>query len=30
MDHFAALEERLSKELDLPFYEVSTQTYPRK
>jgi adenylosuccinate lyase len=30
LDNFAAFEERLSQELNLPFYAVSTQTYPRK
>ena len=30
LEKFAAFEERLSKELNLPFYAVSTQTYPRK
>jgi len=30
LENFAAFEERLSQELNLPFYPVSTQTYPRK
>lgn len=30
LQNFAAFEEHLSKELNLPFYAVSTQTYPRK
>jgi adenylosuccinate lyase len=30
LQNFAAFEEHLSKELNLPFYVVSTQTYPRK
>jgi adenylosuccinate lyase len=30
LENFAVFEERLSKELNLPFYAVSTQTYPRK
>jgi adenylosuccinate lyase len=30
MENFTAFEERLSQELNLPFYAVSTQTYPRK
>jgi adenylosuccinate lyase len=30
LENFTAFEERLSKELNLPFYAVSTQTYPRK
>ena len=30
LDHFAPFEKRLSEELNLPFYEISTQTYPRK
>ena len=30
IEHFTAFEERLSQELNLPFYAVSTQTYPRK
>ena len=30
IENFTAFEERLSKELNLPFYAVSTQTYPRK
>lgn len=29
-ENLARFEERLSAELDLPFYPVSTQTYPRK
>jgi adenylosuccinate lyase len=30
LENFTAFEERLSQELNLPFYAVSTQTYPRK
>ncbi len=30
LENFTAFEERLSQELNLPFYPVSTQTYPRK
>ena len=30
LENFAGFEEQLSKELNLPFYAVSTQTYPRK
>jgi adenylosuccinate lyase len=30
LQNFAAFEAHLSKELNLPFYAVSTQTYPRK
>ena len=30
LENFAAFEEHLSRELNLPFYTVSTQTYPRK
>ncbi len=30
LENYTAFEERLSKELNLPFYAVSTQTYPRK
>ncbi len=30
LQNFTAFEESLSKELNLPFYAVSTQTYPRK
>lgn len=28
--NYPAFEQRLSQELDLPFYPISTQTYPRK
>ncbi|MEN6482298.1 MAG: adenylosuccinate lyase [Anaerolineaceae bacterium] len=30
LEHFEVFEARLSQELNLPFYPVSTQTYPRK
>jgi adenylosuccinate lyase len=30
LERFSAFEESLSKTLDLPFYAISTQTYPRK
>jgi adenylosuccinate lyase len=30
LEKFTAFEEALSRELNLPFYVVSTQTYPRK
>lgn len=30
IDGYARFEERLGQELDLPFYPVTTQTYPRK
>jgi adenylosuccinate lyase len=30
LDQFSAFEERLSEELELPFFPVATQTYPRK
>lgn len=30
LDHFNTFEEYLSKALNLPFYDVSAQTYPRK
>jgi adenylosuccinate lyase len=29
-NRFAAFEQNLSQELDLPFYDIATQTYPRK
>ncbi len=29
-DNFAAFEQQLSQNLDLAFFEISTQTYPRK
>lgn len=29
-DHLSAFETKLSNKLDLPFYPVATQTYPRK
>ena len=28
-ENFAAFEQTLSRDLDLPFFEISTQTYPR-
>jgi len=30
LENFTAFEQRLAEELGLPFFEVSTQTYPRK
>ncbi len=29
-ENFAAFENKLTQKLDLPFFEISTQTYPRK